>query len=493
MNLLVNILVSHLPDPPAGILWVGPACPKEYRLLGESGFDMTIANFTRENVNFPEGLLFDGIVFYQSAEYFLRLKRVLTKTRRFLNGSGRIIFCDALTEKSPVYTMKPSYLSRKLTMLLCESGFRILDRFECSSDKTDSEECTSNLGVFVARKDNFRIRSYMPGDEQKILPLFSQVFNTHRTMEHWQWKFRNNPFGSERISLCLSDEGMPVSQYAGYPVPFISSLENPDYPACFRAFHSGDTFTHPSVRRIGLGKTGLLARTTDYFCAAFLDGVVPFGFGFNTATIKKLGGRYLGYEFGEAVTCWDLNLSKSPLKKPGLFSKLFSGYDVTEVCSVDEEWDEFFDRVYGDYAFLAARDSAYIRWRYLECPDKIHRLFALRKKDRLMGWSVFSVQDDQLLWGDALFDRQALKGVWCLLYHVATWVFAGIKAIKAWFSTKPEWWRSHLLSLGFAPRPEPDGLTLCYRSFNNPLMDRHTVTERLNHSLYFTWGDSDLF
>jgi hypothetical protein len=68
-----------------------------------------------------------------------------------------------------------------------------------------------------------------------------------------------------------------------------------------------------------------------------------------------------------------------------------------------------------------------------------------------------------------------------------------MKSIKSWFSENPVWWRAHLTSLGFVPRSEPDGLTLCYRSFTNPIMDRDTVTARLNDSFYFTWGDSDLF
>ncbi|EFK11518.1 conserved hypothetical protein [delta proteobacterium NaphS2] len=490
---MFDAFISALPEPPAKILWVGPEDYRNCRRLQESGFGITTATFSRVTADFPEGSVFDGIIFYQLAEYVFRLRHLLTESRRFLNGSGRIILCDALTEKSSVYAMNPSYLFRKLTMLLSESGFRILDRFEASDVDIDSEKCTLKHGFFVARKDNFWIRSYMPGDEQKILAMFNQVFGTCRTMEHWQWKFRGNPFGSERISLCFSREGTLVSQYAGYPVPFISSLESPHQPIRFMSFHSGDTFTHPSVRRIGLGKTGLLARTTDYFCAAFLDGVVPFGFGFNTATIKKLGGRYLGYHFGETVTRWELNLSVGPIKSPGPFSRLFSKYKVLEVCSVDEEWDVFFDQVCKDYSFLAARDAAYLRWRYLACPDRGHRLFALRKKERLMGWSVFSVKEDQILWGDALFDRQALKGIAHLLHHVATREFQGRKTITAWFSENPKWWREHLLSLGFAPRPEPDGLTLCYRSFNNPIMDRNKVTERLNHSVYFTWGDSDLF
>ena len=141
------------------------------------------------------------------------------------------------------------------------------------------------------------------GMNRKFCSMFNEVFGTQRTMEHWQWKFRNNPFWIGADQSCVNHrEGMPVSQYAGYPVPFCSpAWKTPIDPCDFRAFHSGDTFTHPSVRRIGLGKTGLLARTTDPTSApAFLDGVVPFGFGFNTATIKKAWrARYLGYQFTE--------------------------------------------------------------------------------------------------------------------------------------------------------------------------------------------------
>ena len=72
-------------------------------------------------------------------------------------------------------------------------------------------------------------------------------------------------------------------------------------------------------------------------------------------------------------------------------------------------------------------------------------------------------------------------------------IVAGMKTMSAWFSENPGWWRNHLLSLGFKPGPEPDGLTLCYKSFGSPIMDARTVTERLHHSFYYTWGDSDLF
>lgn len=490
---MFEALISYLPEPPAEIFWVGRNFNEASRVLAKAGFHVSTATLAPDRVKAPERALFDAAVFYQSAEYFSHLPRALRRIRTFLYDRGILILCDALSEKSPIYAQTPSYLSRKITIALFESGFRILNQFDLKKSESDCRKCSVDDGVFVARKDRFRVRSYSEGDEQAIVAMFNEVFHTHRTMEHWCWKFRDNPFGSYRICLGQSENGVLVSQYAGYPVPFCSTLENPDHPTRFRSLHAGDTFTHPSVRRIGLGKTGLLARTTFYFYAAFLEGVVPFAFGFNTASVKKLGERYMGYQFADPVSYWEKDLSSRSLKRPGFFSSLFSEYEVTEVHFVDEAWDEFFDDVRSDYSFLVARDAAYMRWRYLECPDRIHRLFALRRKGRLVGWSVFSVKDDRILWGDALFDRRRLKGVSFLLHHVATQAFSGMKTIKAWFSENPSWWRDHLLSLGFKARPESDGLTLCYKSFRSPLMDAHTVTERLHHSFYYTWGDSDLF
>ena len=486
-------MISSLPDPPARILLIGLGCREVSDVLAKLGFDASIAGLSREIIKSPEGVIFDAAVFYRNAEYFADLKEILKEIREFLHDNGKLVLCNALSEGIPVHEQTSRQLSREITIALFENGFRILDEFEVKKGESDCGKCFVDHGVFVAKKDRFFIRTCREGDEWEIVPMFNGVFNTHRTMEHWYWKFKKNPFGSNRVCLGQSDKGKLVSHYAGYPLPFCSTLENADRPALFETLHAGDTFTHPSVRRIGLGKTGLLARTTGYFFANFLEGTVPFAFGFNTATIKKLGERYLGYRFADPVVCWEKDVSVWTVKRPGLFSRLLSGYDIEEVFLVDEAWDVFFDRVRSDYSFLVARDGAYVRWRYLECPDKVHRLFTLRRKGRLVGWSVFSRKDDRILWGDALFDRHHLKGVADLLNHVATQVFSGMKTMSAWFSKNPVWWMTHLLSLGFNPRPEPDGLTLCYISFENPVMDVHTITRRLHESFYYSWGDSDLF
>ena len=54
----------------------------------------------------------------------------------------------------------------------------------------------------------FQIRSFRSGDEPQILDLFARCFpHAPRTLEHFRWKYQNNPFGNERISLAFDDEG----------------------------------------------------------------------------------------------------------------------------------------------------------------------------------------------------------------------------------------------------------------------------------------------
>ena len=44
----------------------------------------------------------------------------------------------------------------------------------------------------------------------------------------------------------------------------------------------------------------------------------------------------------------------------------------------------------------------WLRWRYLKCPDAVHRLYEVRRRGELVGWSVFRSDGANLRWGDAL-------------------------------------------------------------------------------------------
>ena len=502
---------------------------------GAGGAYFRVLDFFDEEVSIFAEETYDVLFFQESLQYLRPLNEVMRKARRLLRDEGLLIIADQVCYDGKLKSESAVHMSRDIYAALSESGFRItedqkigrevvptcewaVDRLtelfddlvsavndaiaednllsflnKLKKQKTWHESGRFGYEIFVGKKDPFFTRAYLEGDEHEILALFNEVFKTDRSLDHWYWKFRDNPYGSHRICVGISGEGEIVSQYAGYPVLFCSTIENDTTPEYFLTVHIGDTFTLPKVRRIGLGKTGLIARTTSHYVAKFLEGFVPFGFGFNTATIKKLGARYLGYKFGDSVVLWRKDLSAGPFKRPRFFERIFSGFRVEEILSVDDEWDDFFGRVCPAYEFLLKRDATYLKWRYLECPDKDYRIFAVRKQGALVGWSVFTPKDSALIWGDALFDSRCLESVSYMLSYTLEAYFADAETIEAWFSRNPEWWSNYLKSIGFGASPEPDGLTLCYRTFWNDMMNEHSVTEKLTAHFYYTWGDSDLF
>ena len=110
------------------------------------------------------------------------------------------------------------------------------------------------------------IRAYLDGDERAILGLFHRYFpHAPRSLEHFRWKFRENPFGNERISLAFAGAQL-VGHYAGYAVPFrLFDGEGLNRGRDLIANQIGDTMTDQSVRHIGRGPTSVLGRAALHF------------------------------------------------------------------------------------------------------------------------------------------------------------------------------------------------------------------------------------
>lgn len=547
---MFNVLLSYFPPPPAEVLDVGCGLGLSASLLSEKGYRVTAIAPSEDMINYAknrygksgaefmalgfldeeEGVFspgrYDVLFFQESAQNLGSMDDVVKKTRWLLKENGLLIIGDEVCYDRSIKTETAVHMAGDFVTALSENGFRIVehdrignkvvptcdfiiggfaehfDDIVSTSGGQNTRErlshylagwkkqkqwySTGQMGyeILVGKRDGYFIRPYTPGDEKKILPMFNEVFNVNRTIEHWYWKFRNDPFGAHKISEVFSEDGRLVAHYAGYPVPFYSLLESPE---TFVSYQIGDTMTRPSVRNIGLGKTGLLARVANHFYAKFCEGI-PFIYGFNTGNHKKLGIRYLGYTYISPVTFWVKNLGDNPLKSPSSLRRFFPGFAVDEVLSVNEEWDVFFRKVRTSYRFLVQRDAAYLRWRYLDCPDKVHRIFSVRKRGRLAGWGVFTCKGKRLIWGDALFDSSDIEPVGYLLRDVTKNYFPEAETIEGWFSRRPEWWSRLLEKTGFSIIPEPNDLAPCFVIFGDEKMK-----DKLEGHLYYTWGDSDLF
>ncbi|HYC92861.1 MAG TPA: GNAT family N-acetyltransferase [Thermoanaerobaculia bacterium] len=319
-------------------------------------------------------------------------------------------------------------------------------------------------------------RGYAAGDEAQILGLFARAFpHAPRSLEHFRWKFRENPFGNERISLAFDDDRL-VAHYAGYVVPFFA------YGNDVLAHQIGDTMTDVSVRHIGRGPTSVIGRTALDFYARFCEGQVAFNYGFNVGNIQKISLRYLRSDRVEPVT---YRVAKPP-RPISRYARWLRGWQLELVRETTGEWDELFARCANAYRFLVRRDARYVRWRYLDCPDTEYAVVAIRKWRRLVGWIAFRIRGQRFTWGDALFDPRHLDAVEVVLRHVVP--SYPVDAIEAWFPPRPRFFDETLQRLGFETRPEPQDLSVMCVPFAWP-----DVVAHMREDFYYTWGDSDLF
>lgn len=333
---------------------------------------------------------------------------------------------------------------------------------------------------------DFIIRPYQPGDETAINDMFNEVFHQNRSLEHWYWKYRDNPYGSHKIALAFAPDGTLAAHYGGYPVKLFFCSDKRIQE--FTAYQLGDKMTRKAFRGVGFGKNSLLTLTFREFQKNFGKDAF-FGYGFGTHHSLRFGLLFLNYVDIEPVTFWKVSVKKlmTNLKLP-LLRRIFSIRKVMEVITPDRLWDDFFFDIAPSYRFLVKRDSEYLKWRYLGRPDKRHLVLYVMKMGRFSGWSVFHRDGNRLIWGDALFKPDDIDSVRVLFSYLLRCPYSqGVETIEGWFPERPLWWVKTLISLGLEKEQEPSNLHL-----TGPITDPVAV-EMLRSDFYYTMGDSDLF
>jgi hypothetical protein len=379
---------------------------------------------------------------------------------RLLLPRGRLVVVVPLPER------------RELLLELLRLGFVFLEEHEVNL-------LTSKVRAIALRREDFSVRALLPGEESAILELFAPSFHVQRSVDHWRWKYENNPWGGRNVTVARSPEGELAAHYAGYPLPLVQVL-----PGGRRrdqlAMQIGDTMTDPRFRQVGRGPTSLLGRCIRHYYTAFCEDRVAFNFGFNTGNIQKFSMLFAGAHRIEPVGYW---------LRPAAPPPPAGGYRTTRVMDPGAAFERFFDRVAEHYGLLVRRDPAYLRWRYLDCPDQPpFVLLAAWRYFRLVGYAVFRRRGDHLAWADALFDPHHLACAGDLLWHaLALPENQGVTAIEAWFPPRPGWFWPRLSALGFSARPEPHDLSLMLVPHQE--CDAPNLVREL---FYYTLGDGDL-
>jgi hypothetical protein len=462
-------LPALLPSPPGSVLLAAGSEPGILvqalaQELAAAGHTVTLASDLLTGEPAAEASQ-DAVVLLESPGG--RLGDVLGAARRLLREKGRLLVAGP----------GPGGAPQELVTALSEAGFVILK----------PERGAASAAVYLARKESFFVREYRDGDEEQILPMFCRSFHVDRSLARWRWEYRENPYGALRISQAFSPDGKLAAHYAGYPVRFHNATRG-ETPRTLPALQIGDTMTEPSYRHLGRGPTSLLGRTVRHYYARFCAGHVAFNYGFNTGNIQRFSMSFVGARRLESLPFHVLDLAARPLARPNPLLSRLAGYRIERIARFDARWDAFFHRVSGAYRLLVERDARYLEWRYARCPDVEYFLYAVFRRDRLAGWSVFRSKGERLLWGDALFDPRHPAAVRQLLARVlAAPEHRQAKTVETWATSRPAWWREQVTALGFESRPEPDDLGFVFVPFDeDPEKD-------FRAHLYYTMGDSDLF
>ncbi len=545
---LQEALIKHLPKAPARLLDVGCGLGVTAAKLATRGYQVTaiapsetLIRYARTRYNhtgvqftaadFMQDMEFeapsegyDAIIFQESLQYLRPLDSVFDKARQLLKLGGLVLLTDEVCHDLALASETAVHPLTAIKAALAENGMRILQH-QVLDDRVgrtcrivlkrliDARKALVNTSdhapqhlddlikgwqnqeswyasgqfgyrLIVADKNPIFLRCVKPGDENRILPLFNRVFNTDRTLAHWYWKYRDNPWEPYITALSEDAKQTLIAQYCGYPVPFRDNLQGADW----QVYQAGDTMTNPAFRQAGIGHTSVLTRTLDYFCDKFCWHKVPFKYGFNTGAIRKLGERFLKYQYISPVPCHQRPVTPSSTKIPQRLTHRLLGLRAETVVRLTPEYDDFFSRASRHYGLLTRRSAEYLNWRYLACPDNHHHLLAVRRRGRLVGWGVFAVRDRLLIWGDALFDGNDTAALNCLLNAAVTHCHPSATHIQGWFAKNPPWWSACLRSCGFTPVPEPNQLAPCFRFFDTRLNPAY-----FEDNWYYTMGDSDLF
>jgi len=230
----------------------------------------------------------------------------------------------------------------------------------------------------------------------RVLALRAEVFSQDEYgTPRWEWEYEANPQGPSFIRLAVDRE--TPEKLAGHYAVISYRLKTRD--AVVAACQSLDTFTNPSFRNQGI----FVELAEETFRASSASGV-KFVFGFPNGNSLPGFVRKLGF-----VAPFGLFFHVRPLRL-GYFTRRLRGLrrwdwlrglrlpsaapdaGFHRIPHPPADWSELARALEAQASFQVHRDLAYLRWRYLACPDRRYELFELRRNGRLHGFAALRIE-----------------------------------------------------------------------------------------------------
>ena len=341
----------------------------------------------------------------------------------------------------------------------------------------------------ATQTDEFVTRAARPEDEPAIEQMFFQCFGTPRSRLAWRWRW----FGARNghgEALVLEKDGLPIGHWACSITDMWLERRRK------RVMLGGEAMVLAQYRR--RGGMGMLIGAGRVIADAHAD--VWIGFATDEAarvTGASGGGRVIGRLPTWVV--WSKRVPRLPSPAGVLVARLLGAWRTivfgvlpcAAVVPIDvvssAEADELAASAASFSVCMRIRDSAYLRWRWLERPEGDVTVLCTRTKSgRLSGYVVIGVESDgrigrilDLLAGD----KASLRGL--LRRSLLDLTAAGCEVVTCDYLDPRPWPRSVLRVAGFMCRPGKAITAVCTSPDVGPAAG-------LLESWYFTRGDTDV-
>lgn len=359
-------------------------------------------------------------------------------------------------------------------------------------DQSQMSERLAIPGDGEAVSDPARVRRFRPGEEDALLEMSRSIFpEDARSLADWLWCFRQAPEGPADIRL-LECEGRMVGSIAHVPVAvWIEGRRRRLAVGC-------DLMVRPEFR--GQGRAQQLV-------SAFLAAEHGFdlNFGVVNAGSSHVMGRHAGSVTMGQVESWIRYRSRgvaqpSPIRSVATAAEQLYGATlsrprpsvrVEDLAIPSPDVDDLARESAAFATCIRVRDSAYLRWHWLEQPGGTWRVRAVREPDGgLRGFAVSGYQRyskpghrhgviADLLARDAETTRALLLDAW------STLVRAGCHSVSCVYRDPRPWSRRAMFRSGFRPLRGP--VVAC-----GPLSSAVGSEVVRLESWYLTYGDTDI-
>lgn len=350
------------------------------------------------------------------------------------------------------------------------------------------------------------VRSYRAGEEHEILELWRLVFQRDRSLEHWRWKFKDNPYlGAHAALACTEPEKKIVGHYSGIPIKL--NFKGDALLVC----QCSDLIIHPDFRR-----QGMFLKVAKYCHDEFRRDGAGMVFAFlspasypghlrhlNWKPITHLRQYWLRLNIHSgtgalsrvANRCYRallrtrLSFERYLLKHlpNNMTCRLTNGLTFHHSTTVPDGYDRLWDAIRYYEVLSMWKDSEYFRWRYDRNPDHDFNYFYLQKDGEILALAVVTADFGGYasICEVLVKNRNVLNGR-LLINRILSW-YAGGKQRKFRFIGN---------DVGFFEEVFANfrsevwfGIVLCGEVFDNPELEEYFVRPS-NWTL--TYGDIDL-